>query len=91
VNIDGKNVNDDIRMALLREEEAALGLWQEYPSNALVSSRLSPHSPAHAPEASSVAEKAFTELDTYSAPPRSVEPSACEALLGIRLLIKQAS
>jgi hypothetical protein len=43
MNIDGKRLTENQRMALLRaEEHEALGMW-EIPSNALISARLSLH------------------------------------------------
>jgi len=63
--LNGKHISEDARMALLREEEAHLGLWQEYPSNALISARLSlvstatpPHSPPSSKAAPREAAKA---------------------------------
>ena len=81
--LNGKHISEDARMLLLREEEAHLGLWQEYPSNALISARLSLVStatPPHSQAPSKAAPGSLTAKNSLPADEGCFSAGAAEAV-----------
>lgn len=68
MKLDGRFINENERMALLLEEEHALGMWLEYPSPTLLAARLVAHPTLAPPPSGAGAEEAAAASDDRDVP-----------------------